>query len=187
MASARARYFEVNNFGADGGYNDAWVNFKFGPIPFPFPNTAGRVRAVRYHDLHHLITGYTTDLVGEGEISAWEVGAGCASFPTALALNLSGIVLGCLMAPRRTWLAFVRGRQTRTLYGQPFDPLLERSVGDVRHEVGLDAAAKKPTLGDWVAFKTAVLGGVVIGTLIFAAALALLPIGIVALAVRRRR
>ena len=42
MEQARARYFEVNGFGADGGYAADWVDFKLGPIPLPFPNTDGR-------------------------------------------------------------------------------------------------------------------------------------------------
>lgn len=31
----------------------------------PFPNTHGRRRALAYHDLHHILTGYRTDFVGE--------------------------------------------------------------------------------------------------------------------------
>src|SRR5688572_1778448 len=80
MREARARYFEVNDFGVDGGYQDAWVDFKLGPLPMPFPNTQGRLRAVAYHDLHHILTGYDTEIIGELEISAWELGAGCKSF-----------------------------------------------------------------------------------------------------------
>ena len=68
MREARALYFEVNRFGADGGYGDAWVDFKLGPLPVPFPNTRARVRAVRYHDLHHVLTGYDTNAIGEFEI-----------------------------------------------------------------------------------------------------------------------
>ena len=49
----------------------------------PFPNTPSRKRAVRYHDLHHALTGYATDLTGEFEISAWEIGSGCADHVAA--------------------------------------------------------------------------------------------------------
>src|SRR5688572_7376869 len=91
MSDARAAYFKANGFGADGGYSDAWVDFKLGPVPFPFPNTKARVRAVRYHDLHHVLTGYGTDILGEFEISAWEIGAGCKDFVAAWQLNLGGM------------------------------------------------------------------------------------------------
>jgi hypothetical protein len=87
VRSARARYFEANQFGADGGYGDAWVDVEFGPITVPIPNTPARVRAVGYHDLHHIVTGYDTNFVGEAEISAWELGAGCEDFVAAYVLN----------------------------------------------------------------------------------------------------
>ena len=64
MEAARAQYFRDNGFGDDGGYDDPWVDFKLGPVPMPFPNSKGRLRAVRYHDLHHILTGYQTDLRG---------------------------------------------------------------------------------------------------------------------------
>src|SRR5688572_30034252 len=91
MREARAMYFQANGFGASGGYDDAWVDFKLGPIPLPFPNTKARIEAVRFHDLHHLLTGYDTDITGEFEISAWEIAAGCKRFPAAWALNLGGM------------------------------------------------------------------------------------------------
>lgn len=42
-----------------------WVDFKLGPIPFPFPNTKARVAALAYHDFHHILTGYDTDIRGK--------------------------------------------------------------------------------------------------------------------------
>ena len=47
-----------------------------------FPNTDSRKRAVPLHDLHHILTGYKTDWMGEAEIGAWELRAGCNSFIT---------------------------------------------------------------------------------------------------------
>src|SRR5262245_36953711 len=85
VLEARARYFAENSFVEDGGYSDKWVTiFKLGPLRLGFPNTAGRIAAVRYHDLHHLATGYDTDFIGEAEIAAWELGSGCEQFPAAL-------------------------------------------------------------------------------------------------------
>ena len=139
LGEARDDYFRANGFGPDGGYDDAWVDFRLGPIPMPFPNTAGRKRAVRFHDLHHVLTGYATDLRGELEISAWELGSGCAGYLAAWQLNLGGLVAGLLACPRRTWRAFLRGRSSRNLYrGVAYDAaLLGRRVGEVRRELGL--------------------------------------------------
>ncbi|WP_437647153.1 hypothetical protein [Sorangium sp. So ce362] len=186
MREARAIYFEVNRFGADGGYGDAWVDFKLGPLPVPFPNTQGRVRAVRYHDLHHVLTGYDTNTIGEFEISAWELGAGCKDFVAAWQLNLGGLFAGLLSAPRRTVRAFLRGRRSESLYGRPFEELLGRTVGDLRREMRVDAPFPSPTALDVLWLALASLAGLVVGAVGFALALVVAPIGLVNLALRRR-
>jgi hypothetical protein len=153
LEEARRLYFEANGFPPEGGYEAKWVDFELGPIPVPFPNTDARRRAVKVHDLHHVLTGYPTDIFGEAEISAWELGAGCGSMVAAWVLNLGGIALGVLIAPRRTWRAFMRGRMSRTLYGEPWsDELLGRRVGEVRAELGLGDAPFRPRAGDVLLF-----------------------------------
>ncbi|MFT3764934.1 MAG: hypothetical protein QM820_05365 [Minicystis sp.] len=166
MRAARDRYFEDNHFGADGGYSSPWVDFKLGPIPMPFPNTPGRVRAVRYHDLHHIVTGYATDTLGEFEISAWELGAGCQDFWVAWQLNLGGLAAGAVSIPRRTFRAFVRGRRTHTLYGRDLDALLDRTVGDVSAELGTDKPVEARA-ADAVLFAAACVTGTVVGLVSF--------------------
>lgn len=151
---ARARYFEDNAFGEDGGYSKKWVALQLGPLPFAFPNSAARVRAVKYHDLHHVVTGYATDLVGEAEIGAWEIGSGCAGFVAAWILNLYAMTLGFLSgAPGAVFRAFVRGRHTRNLYRTDYDDaLLDAKLGDIRTRLDLDGAAPIASAGDRVAF-----------------------------------
>ncbi|WP_437530311.1 hypothetical protein WME79_49490 [Sorangium sp. So ce726] len=190
MREARALYFEVNRFGADGGYGDAWVDFKLGPLPVPFPNTPARVRAVRYHDLHHVLTGYDTNAIGEFEIAAWELGAGCKGFVAAWQLNLGGLFAGLLSAPRRTVRAFFRGRRSESLYGRPFEELLDREVGELRREMRVDegsSSGSSPAALDVLWLALASLAGLVVGVLGFATALVVAPIGIVNLALRRHR
>ncbi|WP_437937860.1 hypothetical protein [Sorangium sp. So ce341] len=187
MREARAIYFEVNGFGADGGYGDAWVDFKLGPLPVPFPNTRARVRAVRYHDLHHVLTGYDTNTIGEFEISAWELGAGCKGFVAAWQLNLGGLFGGLLSAPRRTVRAFLRGRRSESLYGRPFEALLDRTVGDLRREMRADAPSSGPTVSDALWLALATLGGLAGAAVGLALALVVTPLGLVSLALRRHR
>jgi hypothetical protein len=177
MREARKRYFEVNAFGDNGGYDDAWVDFKLGPIPCPFPNTAGRVRAVKFHDLHHILTDYDTDLRGEFEISAWELGAGCKDFYAAWVLNLGGIVGGLFLAPRRTVLAFARGLASQSMYGHSLDELLDLPVGQVRDRF-IAADAPPMTVTSWLKFALATVAGVMVGTLEIVFALPLVPIGL---------
>lgn len=180
MQTARARYFEANGFGKNGGYDEPWVKFALGPLPVHLPNTKQRVRAVRYHDLHHIVTGYETTTLGEFEIAAWELGAGCGAFVAAWVLNLAGVGGGLFRAPRRTFRAFVRGRASRSLYGKPYEPLLAETVGSVRARTGTDRAAlRRATLTDLALFSAYVLLGVAVG-LVLAALGVLLAIPVLA-------
>ncbi len=180
MKQALSIYFEKNAFGPDGGYNDAWVDFKLGPIPFPFPNTKGRVRAVRYHDLHHIVTGYDTNYAGELEISAWEIGAGCKDFAAAWVLNLAGMAGGLLRAPIRTFRAFARGRRSKTLYGLPFEQLTKLSVAEARRRAGTDEPAPAATIIDALLFAMWCTVGVAVGLSLLPIGIALLPFGFIA-------
>lgn len=187
MRDARTLYFQVNGFGESGGYDDPWVDFKLGPIPMPFPNTPGRVRAVRYHDLHHVLTGYDTDIVGEFEISAWEIAAGCKGFVAAWQLNLGGMFGGLLVAPRRTLRAFLRGRHSRTLYGDDLEALLRSQVGELRTRMGVDTPTPSPAVGDALLFGVSLMAGLVVGVLGFAFTLVFLPLGLATFAWRRAK
>lgn len=186
MREARARYFADNGFGEDGGYSKKWVDFSIGPIPFPFPNTPMRVRAVRYHDLHHIITGYDTDLRGEFEISAWEIAAGCGGFLVAWQLNLGGMAGGLFLNPRRTFRAFLRGRRSQSLYGKPLDGLLDADVEAVREQMSVprDVPRARPT--DVLLFATATSAGLVVGSATFVLGLCTLPFAYLAFAKKAR-
>jgi len=153
LKNALTRYFEENGFGPDGGYDASWVTGKFGPVPFAFPNLDARVRAVRFHDLHHIVTGYHTDSAGEGEISAWEIASGCETFWAAWLLNLSGMTMLFLVAPRRIFHAFVRGRHSDNLYRREYDSaLLASSVREIRHQLLSDDETTPARIQDRVAF-----------------------------------
>jgi hypothetical protein len=145
VRTARAKYFADNAFGDDGGYSDNWVILaKLGPIPLGFPNTPGRRRAVRMHDLHHLATGYRTDFVGEAEIAAWELGGGCGSFTAAWVLNTLALPIGALRAPARTRSAWARGARSRTLYEAPFDEaMLDEPLASLRERLGCGPRAER--------------------------------------------
>lgn len=142
LGEARTRYFVANGFAADGGYGEKWVRLQMGPIALRIPNTPARVRSVRFHDLHHVLTGYRTHWTGEGEIAAWEIASGCADHHAAWLLNLWAMAIGLCIAPRPIARAFVRGRRTRNLYREPWnDSWLDTRVGELRQRLGLDGAA----------------------------------------------
>ena len=83
----------------------------------PLPNIETRRRYLKYHDLHHLITGYSVGRIGEGEVSAWELGTGSAFVSPMLGvMNLIALSTGLVLEPKRMWCAFRRGCKSRNLY-----------------------------------------------------------------------
>jgi hypothetical protein len=153
LDAARAQYFAANGFGADGGYSAKWVDVKVGPISARIPNTKGRVRAVRFHDLHHVLTCYRTTFRGECEISAWEVASGCAGHLAAWLLNLSAFGAGMLFAAGDVWRAFHRGRKSHNLYRAAFgEALLARRLDDVRRDLRLVEPLESASTRDRIAF-----------------------------------
>jgi hypothetical protein len=178
VAEARTRYFERAGFPPDGGYSAGFVKLaSLGPIPIGFPNSDSRRRAVALHDVHHIATGYQTDWAGEAEISAWEIASGCGRYAFAWFINLQGMAMGWVVAPRRTWRAWVRGRHSRSLYREGMsEALLAEPVGHLRARLGLDGPAPEPTPGDRVSYAAwctlaAALAVVLLGTPVAALAL----------------
>jgi len=178
MRQARALYFAANKFD-DSGYDDNWVTFKLGPVPFTIPSTAGRKRAIAFHDLHHIVTEYPTDYAGEFEISAWEVGAGCGSNLAVWVINLSGLAGGSLFVPARAFSAFCLGRRTRSLYRRELAALLDQTVEETRRDCGLiPQPSVEPQLGDAALYAAATTVGLVLGVSMAVAGLIASPIAL---------
>lgn len=186
LREARDRYFSENGFGPSGGYDDKWVDFKLGPLPFPFPNSPARVKAVRYHDLHHVITGYATNIVGEFEISAWEIAAGCKSMAAAWVLNLGGLAAGVFRCPKRTFAAFVRGRRHETLYDEDYEGLLDITVDDARAKYAPADVDLRARVSDVALFALSAFAGLLVGILTFWLMLPLVPVGLLTHHFRKR-
>jgi hypothetical protein len=190
LGEALKRYFVLNNFGADGNYSDRWVEVKLGPVPFTIPNTAARVRAVRYHDLNHIVTEYQTDLAGEMKIAAWELASGCRDFVVAWSLNLSGLAFGLARWPRRTLRAFLRGRRSKNFYGSEYGPeLLAQPVGEMRRRLGVPARDTeiKATASDVLALVGYLLAGVPVLLLNSVGSLLLTPVALISNAILKSR
>lgn len=185
IPEARARYFAVNGFAADGGYGDPFVNVRFFGVPLSFPNVEGRIRAVKLHDLHHLVTGYGTDNVGEFEISGWEIGAGCRGFAVAWMLNLAGIAAGMLAAPRRTFRAFVRGRRSRSLYGLRGVDVDAETVGGLRAHLSMPAEIPSAEVSDFASYAVAAATGWIVGLAMVPFMLMAAPVGFGIASMRR--
>lgn len=147
------RYFE--SAGTPRGFDQRWVKMKLGPIPFVFPNSPARQAAAHLHDLHHVATGYGTDLLGEAEIGAWELASGCGRHWPAWSLNLSALAIGVLIDRRRTFAAYCRGRRSTNLYREEsllHPELLRERVSSLQSRLRLTGEPPGPTLADRLTF-----------------------------------
>ena len=140
---ARDAYLEENGFTV-ASYAAKWTEATAFGIPIKVPNTPRHAWAIMLHDLHHVATGYGTDMRGEGEISVWEARRGL--WP--LGLYVAGIVVmgslgGMLMAPRRALAAWRASASTpRSLFAgddtdAAYEALLALTVGELRAQLGV--------------------------------------------------
>jgi hypothetical protein len=115
-----ASFYKRSGFGDVVGARSLTVPVYTGCLLVPLPNIETRRRFLKYHDLHHLVTGYSVGRIGEGEVSAWELGTGSAFVSPMLGvMNLIALSTGLALEPRRMWRAFRRGCASRNLYPQP--------------------------------------------------------------------
>jgi hypothetical protein len=129
MATALEEHLRASGLPPDAGDSEPFAVVKVGPMPYPIPNTRSRKRAVRIHDLNHLVSGYRTDREGELEISAWELASGgCGAYGAAWVLDLAGLLGGFFVCPGRTR----RGRGQRNLYPYAPDDLLAMDLSQAR-------------------------------------------------------
>ena len=159
VREARAAYFAANGF-SESGYTDRFVKLQLGPVPLYILNSAARVRSVRLHDVHHVLTGYDTDVAGEGEIASFELAAGCADHWAAWYLNLNALAIALPLGVPRLVRAFARGRRSRCLYDREWDEaLLDVTVGDLRGRLAVAPREVEPTAGERAGFAATGGGG----------------------------
>ena len=142
VRDARDAYLAENGFSLQG-YDDPWTEASFFRISFRVPNTARHREGIMLHDLHHVATGFGTDLVGEGEISAWEVRRGLNGVGLYVAsIILLGMTMGLLLSPRRALEAWGASRRGGSLFGttRSHEELLDMTVGELRELLGVPAS-----------------------------------------------
>ncbi len=168
VRTARAEYFAANGF-SEAGYHSRFVKLQLGPVPVWILNTASRVRSVRLHDVHHVLTGYGTDVLGEGEIGAFELAAGCADHWAARYLNLNAVAIALPLGAGTLLRAYARGRRSRCLYDREWDDaLLDETVGKLRERLAIDSRDVAPNAADRLAFGATAAAGVAVFLLHFA-------------------
>jgi hypothetical protein len=165
VGQALADHLRAHGLPADSGVAQRWAKVRLLGVPVWFPNFDARRAILVLHDVHHLLTGYPTTWRGEGEIGGFEIATGCKRYWAAWFFNFGGFLFGLVLAPLRTWRAFVRGRHCRNFYGKRTADVLERTVAEARQELRLDRPVPRATLADRVAFAGWVLW--VVGAYVF--------------------
>lgn len=129
----RDRYLAENNLELS-----SYTNRRFPVYFFKWPIWLPNPGFLPVHDLHHVVTGYGTGLVGEAEISAYELRGGCGSLMIYI-LCFGAIFFGLFVAPKRIWKAWSDSRGAKNLYRThiPYDSLLDLSIGDLRQQLGV--------------------------------------------------
>jgi hypothetical protein len=141
VKQGRDRYLAENGFTV-AAYDAKWTPASVFGINIAVPNTPNHQRALRWHDLHHVATGYGTDLAGEAEVSAWELRRGLKGLDLYVrAIVISVALLGAVVAPRRTWRAWVAaGRAGENLFARElgkYDATLAMDIATLRAQLGI--------------------------------------------------
>ena len=159
-------FYKEHDLPPDGGVNESHVTVKMAKgFTFYLPNLKSRKKAVLKHDIHHMLTGYSTLFKGETEISAWEIGSGCRHYWMAWMLDIGGVMFGLVFNFGGVFRAFVRGRHSINLYSDLIDnkTILDMPISEILKVIKVPPQNEKikPTFGDVVAFLwTLFTGGV---------------------------
>ena len=139
VADGLSRYRRDNGFSGDAMTSETIQLRMFGAV-HDLPNPEFQRHLLAFHDIHHVLTGYRTDLRGEAEMGAWELAAGSGHW-FVLVNNVGALLLGAL-CPVRTVRAFFRGLRCRSLYRDPrfgdarrYEELLATSIDDLRRHL----------------------------------------------------
>ena len=141
MSDEKVRASRDRYLAANGLKIDSYTARKFPVYFFRWPIWLPNPGFLPWHDLHHVITGFQTGLIGEAEISAYELRGGCGSVMIFI-LCVGAIMIGMFVAPRRIWRSWRESRGATNLYHttMAYETLLDMSVGDLREKLGLPRA-----------------------------------------------
>jgi len=152
LGEARTLFLLENGLPPDGGDSAKCWSVTIGNLSLCLPNFQWRRRAVPYHDLHHIITEYECNPVGEIQTAAWEFAAGRFPQLASTLFCLPLIAAGAVLWPRRTFRAFMRGSRSTTLYSTPITAELLGTRVKILQDRLLPAGEPKGSLRDALAY-----------------------------------
>jgi len=133
VRTGRDRYLAENALTTDS-YAARRFPIYVGSLPIYVPNPG----YLPWHDLHHVATGYATGLVGEAEISAYELRSGCRSL-FIIVLCVGAMMIVMFVVPQRVLRAWKVAKGTHNLYRRDisYDLILEMTVSELRDRWGI--------------------------------------------------
>ena len=146
VRDARDAYLAENGFTV-AAYDDKWTMASLLGFSFGIANTPRHRWALQLHDLHHVATGYGTDLAGEAEISAWEARRGLGTLGLYVGAIIGGLaMLGVPLAPRRALHAWRSAPGDASLFhaAAAYASLLAKTVGELRELLRVPARGVNP-------------------------------------------
>ena len=114
-------HYEEEGLGAP----DGWFAVMIGSRRFRLFPLGPLQTLLTLHDLHHMLSGYDSSLVGEAEVIAWELGSGGFGRFWYAWLDAFKILALALLFPRRFRAAFQRGRHFKNLYPEDLETLMD--------------------------------------------------------------
>jgi hypothetical protein len=165
-------FYKDYNLGDEGGNHLPYVTLEIGSFFNVYiPNWDNRRKAVLRHDIHHLLTGYKSELLGEFEIAAWEISSGCMNYFAAYLLNSGGLLAGILLYPRPTFKAFILGCRTTNLYQLKIDDKIMKNstIDELKIRIGLQPSptVSRPKLSEILKLIGHLFIGIALNILVF--------------------
>jgi hypothetical protein len=150
-------YWQAYGLG-NGGYDEPYHVIRLlWFVPVLIPNPPARKRALRRHDLNHVLGSYDAiGTSGEIDIAGFEIGAkgGCRGYGVAWGINLLFFAVGLVSRPRHLFRSFVRARGSLNAYSlETVEGVFwDRRLGEVRTELHIPEQVPDATLADGLSF-----------------------------------
>lgn len=149
MRQGLRHYLNENGFRASD-YDAPRTPVKMFGLRFSVPNPPLHAWILRRHDLHHMATGFGTDLLGEAQLAVWEWRRGLRGAGLYSTLYVLGIAIpGLLLVPHKTWWIWRAAGRGRSLFRErslSYEQLLDMQIGDLRAHlrVPISGLAREP-------------------------------------------
>ncbi len=109
-------FYKFNKLNLVEDFKSHCVRVYIGCILAPVPNVKARKKYLKFHDMHHIMTGYGIGRIGESEVSAWELGSKSCKKPLISIMNLFALSTGYVLDRKRVTTAYWRGCRSKNLY-----------------------------------------------------------------------